>query len=60
MKYTGSGDILSDLDVTKYLNEGGYIVSIEFIGNWRGCKMLGEIAQSGLAQNLNLQEGYKL
>lgn len=38
VKYTGSGDILDDPDIKKYLDNGGYIVGIEFIGEWRGCK----------------------
>lgn len=57
VKYTGSGDILSDPDVRKYLDEGGYIVGIEFIGNWRGCKFRFKIGYSDKFSYMRVSRG---
>jgi len=57
VKYTGSGDILSDPDVRKYLKKGGYIVGIEFIGNWRGCKFRFKIGYSDKFSYMRVSRG---
>jgi len=46
VKYTGSGNLLIDKDIENYLSQGGYIVGIEFIGQWRTCKFVFKIGYS--------------
>lgn len=46
VKYTGSGNLLDDKDVKRYLEGGGYIVGVEFIGNWGKCKFTFRIGYS--------------
>ncbi|MBU7029404.1 MAG: hypothetical protein HXS48_20885 [Theionarchaea archaeon] len=46
VKYTGSGNVLKDKDVVKYLRQGGTIVGIEFIGEWRNCNFKFKIGYS--------------
>jgi len=57
VKYRGSGDILSDPDVKKYLDEEGYIVGVEFIGNWRGCKFRFKIGYSDKFSYMRVSRG---
>ena len=57
VRYRGSGDILSDPDVKRYLDEGGYIVGIEFIGNWRGCKFRFKIGYSDKFSYVRVSRG---
>lgn len=57
VRYRGSGDILSDPDVKRYLDEGGYIVGIEFIGNWRGCKFRFKIGYSDKFSYIRVSRG---
>ena len=57
VKYTGSGNILEDPDVKEYLDEGGYIVGIEFVGNWRGCKFRFKIGYSNKFSYMRVSRG---
>lgn len=57
VRYTGSGDLLADPDVKKYLDKGGYIVGIEFIGKWRGCKFRFKIGYSNKFSYVRVSRG---